>query len=254
MSSKTRLLEINAMLAQILINKGVNATADETTTQLVNKVSEIKLNDGYYDDAWDSVQEKGNRTDYSNTFSRSWTDALFKPKYDIIPIGSVVGMFTSTKITNLAKIIKDCNIIFDTSKVTNFQQWVQGSAITYLPCISLLGLPTGGNTANIFYGASNLVSIEKLIIRKDIVWSTAAFGGTGNLEEIHEIDGEIGTKISLSGCSKLSNATVDRIINALADLTGSTTQTLSVAANIFDNILSNENQLNLIFNKNWNLE
>lgn len=39
--SKTRLLELNARLAQNLVDKGVEATADETTTDLVDKVADI---------------------------------------------------------------------------------------------------------------------------------------------------------------------------------------------------------------------
>lgn len=42
MSSKERLLELNARLAQNLTAKGVEATADETTTSLVNKVADIQ--------------------------------------------------------------------------------------------------------------------------------------------------------------------------------------------------------------------
>lgn len=43
--SKERLLELNARLAQNLTDKGVEATADETTTELVNKVAEISRED-----------------------------------------------------------------------------------------------------------------------------------------------------------------------------------------------------------------
>ena len=45
LQSKKRLLELNAKLAEILTNKGVTATADETTTVLINKVSDISGGD-----------------------------------------------------------------------------------------------------------------------------------------------------------------------------------------------------------------
>lgn len=41
LQSKQRLLELNAKLAETLTSKGVTATADETTTALINKVGEI---------------------------------------------------------------------------------------------------------------------------------------------------------------------------------------------------------------------
>lgn len=41
LQSKQRLLELNAKLAETLTSKGVTATADETTTALINKVAQI---------------------------------------------------------------------------------------------------------------------------------------------------------------------------------------------------------------------
>ena len=46
LQSKKRLLELNSKLADTLIDKGVAASADETTTALVDKVSDIS--GGYY--------------------------------------------------------------------------------------------------------------------------------------------------------------------------------------------------------------
>lgn len=46
LKSKQRLLELNSKLADVLTSKGVTASADETTTALVDKVSDIS--GGYY--------------------------------------------------------------------------------------------------------------------------------------------------------------------------------------------------------------
>lgn len=45
LQSKQRLLELNAKLAETLISKGVTATADETTTALIDKVANISGSD-----------------------------------------------------------------------------------------------------------------------------------------------------------------------------------------------------------------
>ena len=45
LQSKQRLLQLNAKLAETLTSKGVTATADETTTALVDKVSDIASGD-----------------------------------------------------------------------------------------------------------------------------------------------------------------------------------------------------------------
>ena len=44
LKSKKRLLELNSKLAQILLDKGVSATANDTTTELVDKVEQIQTN------------------------------------------------------------------------------------------------------------------------------------------------------------------------------------------------------------------
>lgn len=51
LQSKERLLELNSKLAQTLTEKGVEATTDETTTSLVDKVAEISGDGGLPD--WD---------------------------------------------------------------------------------------------------------------------------------------------------------------------------------------------------------
>ena len=45
LQSKQRLLELNTKLAETLTSKGVTATADETTSSLVNKVADITSGD-----------------------------------------------------------------------------------------------------------------------------------------------------------------------------------------------------------------
>lgn len=46
LQSKKRLLELNSKLAETLTSKGITASAEETTTSLINKVSDIS--GGYY--------------------------------------------------------------------------------------------------------------------------------------------------------------------------------------------------------------
>lgn len=57
MSSRQRLLELNARLAQNLTDKGVEATADETTTALINKVPSV-YDKGYEQGLTDGTKEE----------------------------------------------------------------------------------------------------------------------------------------------------------------------------------------------------
>lgn len=56
--AKKRLLELNALLAQTLTNKGVSASNNETTTSLIEKVSEIAVKSGFKCDTGEFVFSK----------------------------------------------------------------------------------------------------------------------------------------------------------------------------------------------------
>lgn len=48
LQSKQRLLQLNTKLAETLTSKGIEATGDETTTALINKVADITSGDAIY--------------------------------------------------------------------------------------------------------------------------------------------------------------------------------------------------------------
>lgn len=77
------------------------------------------------------------------------------------------------------------------------------------------------------------------------------FQGVSELEEVRFVENSIPKGINFSSSSKLSDASRQSIINGLADLTGGTTQTLTVHANI-GNKLTDE-QKAIITAKNWTL-
>jgi hypothetical protein len=65
------------------------------------------------------------------------------------------------------------------------------------------------------------------------------------------IEGEFWRSVSFPHSSKLTTESVDSIINALADLTGADSQTLTVHKDVFDR-MSNE-QKSFVTSKNWTL-
>lgn len=69
------------------------------------KSAEYIYNDGVkseYDRFWDNYQDYGNRTDYTQAFSKAgWNNETYKPKYIPKPHSSAVRMFEDTRITRL---------------------------------------------------------------------------------------------------------------------------------------------------------
>jgi len=76
------------------------------------------------------------------------------------------------------------------------------------------------------------------------------FNGCSSLRNITMI-GIINKGVSFANSSKLTNASVQSIIDALADLTGTTAQTLTLHSTVVDSMT--EAQADTIYRKNWTL-
>ena len=69
------------------------------------------------------------------------------------------------------------------------------------------------------------------------------------LKEVRFVENSIPLSISFSWCDKISTDTIQSIIDGLADLTGGTTQTLTLHSTVYQNLTSE--QMVQIMNKNW---
>lgn len=77
------------------------------------------------------------------------------------------------------------------------------------------------------------------------------FGQSDQIEQIRFVEKSILRGISFSATDKLSDESIQSIINGLADLTGQTAQTLDLHANII--LKLTDEQLTQISNKNWSV-
>ena len=87
-----------------------------------------------YDRFWDSVQENGDRTAYTNGFSgASWNDETYNPKYDIKSGGlnSANNMFQYSQITDTKVRV--------TLQDTNTQSTFASATLQRIPLVKLLG-------------------------------------------------------------------------------------------------------------------
>ena len=146
----------------VLVEKG--AERAESLTDVPEKIGSIQAGggDSYHDIFWDSFQRNGAETDYQYKFrGAGWTDANFKPKYDIVPEGNATSIFESSGITDVKGILEALGITLDFSKVTYANNPYSGSAITRLPVLDLSNIE---NLSSHFNSASKLVWIDEVVL------------------------------------------------------------------------------------------
>lgn len=219
-----------------------------TLDQMPQEISGIETGggDSFYDDFWDTYQEDGERINYDRAFYDKWDNNNFKPKYNMKPTQCSM-MFQNSKISgDLREILKDSGVTLDTSDCTSYYSMYQSTLFTAVPTIYTEKAPS---LNYLFYGSKNLETIEKIISNENLTY-TQAFTVCNNLKNI-TFEGQIGTHIAFSQSHLLTVESVQSIIDALADLTGSTTQTLTLHANV--KIKLTETQIASITSKNWTL-
>ena len=208
--------------------------------------------DGYYNEFWDSYQSNGNRLSYTDGFAgMGWNNETFKPKYNINP-NNCYRLFAESKISgDLVDILNNLNILFNTSQSTDMYYAFALSQFTHLGIISFESSTAINNS---FRTASSLEIIDELIFKEDgsNTFNTPFMGCTA-LTTITKISGKIGNSIPFPQSSKLTDDTVDQIINALKDYSGTTTQpTLTVHADVYNKMVQSGKDT-LVTAKNWKL-
>ena len=239
LQSKARLLQLNAKLAETLTSKGVTATADETTTALVNKVGDIASGD-------DSVLR--------GLIQRDLTDL-------IIPDGIIkIGTYTFGFCTGLKKVIIPNSVIniqdrafFNCSNLTVI---VLSISLEYLGSEALRGtkiteLILKGKVRNIQTNALP-ITLEKINLPKSLVWChNNAFSGCTKLRDVTLDDNFNCNNVNLSVSTLYTRETIVSWLNALADRTGQTAYKLTIGATNLAKLT--EQDILIATNKNWTL-
>ena len=246
LQSKARLLELNSKLAETLTSKGVTATADETTSALVNKVAHITSGD-------DSVLK--------GLIQRNLTEI-------VIPDGvTVIGKYTFSNWRNLKKIK-----IPDTVEVINESAFstcisLENSEGHLIPksvkkiektafdnCYGLTELILPEGLQSLGWSSFRLCyNIKKLFLPKSLtkIDFTALNRCTG-LVEVTLGDGFNCNNLDLSVSTLYTRETILQWLNALADRTGQTAYKLTIGATNLAKLT--EEDILIATNKNWTLE
>ena len=200
-----------------------------------------------YDRFWDLLQNNGKRVDYFAAFC-SWADEAFKPKYDIVPTGSVQYMFSRPGITNLLTLIEKAGIVFDTSKA-NTVSYVFNANSTLVEA-PLIDASNSTSISRLFNGCESLKRASVFLPANKLTDSTNAFSKCYELEDL-VVSGVIDIPLSFTDSSKLTSDSVQSIIDHLKDLTGATAQTLTLHATVGGKLT--DAQKATITAKNWTL-
>ena len=197
--------------------------------EMADKVSEVydKGRQDEWSDFWDGFQNYGKRTKYGQGFYAYnngclWNDNMFKPKYDIIMVGSATEAFRGAQITDLKGILDRQGVVLDTSQVTSARFMFQSCAnITHLPEINGANF-TSDNSDTIFSYASKLHTVDKFVVRADGTLNmNNDFYACSALENIR-FGGVIGRDISFA-YSPLSIDSMKDVITHLADYSAQNT-------------------------------
>ena len=236
-----RLQTAKADIKAAIENKGVTV-GDGTIDTYAEKIGEISGGDNWYDTFWDSVQDSGNRTNYARVFGGpAWNDITFNPKY---PISTTTAseMFRYCMITQKEKFS-----YVDFSNCSNFSSAFASTIAVEFPTIDASNSTTG---YYMFSACYYLETIEKLIVSEKIKNYSGTFGGCSALKNI-TFEGIIAVNISFAQSPLLTNASVQSVIDCLKDLTGATTQTLTLHSDVGANLT--DEQKATITAKNWTL-
>lgn len=172
-------------------------------------------------DVWNVIQQGGVPKSYyyaffeQNITNPKWTDETFKPIYDFI-CTNCNAMFRGTGITDLPALLERRGIILDTSRSTDFSNFVAYSKfITHIGIIDTTSASGLGDA----FRANWLVTIDKLILKNDGSQALVrTFQDADSLVNI-TIEGVIGKDIDLS-YSPLSVDSTKSVILHLMNFNG----------------------------------
>lgn len=211
-----------------------------------------------YDRFWDLYQGNGTRTTYQYAFAGSgWRTDIFKPKYSIIPTSGayMFNAFNGSRDgsqefyengIDLDEVFTNRGLTLDFSKCTDFSSMFFQAHIKRIGTIDMTACTNVSLIASVF-NSEFLYTIRNLIPpnleMKNTCWQV-------RLRDL-TIGGTITKNMNLSRCDKLTDASVQSVIDHLADLTGQTTQTLTFHATVGGKLT--DAQKAAITAKNWTL-
>lgn len=181
---------------------------------------------------WDFWQNNGKRRVYDYAFyGLDLKD--FYPKHDLVLQQANWFMrdaVCSTGKLDLAERLKECGVTLDTSTATDLAYFLYQAEISRVPQLDFRNKPTG--TVYVMFGG-HIEVIDKIMLPADGMHLYGVFRYCTALREV-QIEGQInphanGIAFQLGDSPNLSHDTIMSFVNALADMSGDTSDTQFVA-------------------------
>lgn len=211
----------------------------------VDAIEGIEGGNSYYDTFWDNFQKNGSKIDYSYAFYKDgWNDTTFKPKYDILP-ANAASMFSQCEMTDVQALIAVSGVTVDFSRCSSVASMLARSKITKFPTVDV------SSATQVSYMCNYATELEEITITgiRQTHDFSGAFSVCSKLKNLM-VSGVIGKNFSVVQSPLLTSESVQSIIDALADLTDASTQTLSLHADV-KAALSEEQLVSITQKKNW---
>jgi hypothetical protein len=204
-----------------------------------------------YDRFWDDYQYKGTRTAYAFSFG-GWTREAFTPKYSMAPENAsymFAKMATPDANTwSLVELLERCGVTLDTSNCDNHTyMFFENIYVAEIPHIDL---SKSDYATNLFYFCFSLKKVSITVAPNTVPNTSGWFHRCDALEDL-TINGTLDKSLSLQHSSKLTDASVQSVIDCLKDLTGATAQTLTFHKDVGNKLT--QAQKDAISAKNWTL-
>lgn len=222
------------------------------------EIESIEAGDNFYDAFWDVYQDNGNRTNYENGFGGiGWTDATFKPKYDLKPTNAYMMFRYSTMSGNLTDHLNNLGITLDLSACTRPQYMFANIQFTRLGKLEFpVKITTASNTAYLFaYNYTTLKTIDELHFNPESLLHSTIFSSCSVLNNIgytetdengnYILGGVSGIgddAITLTGCQQITKHSLLNILNGLVDYSAdsSISKTLKIGSTNLAKLEENE--------------
>lgn len=206
---------------------------------------------------WDNFQENGNRTNYTQGFTRWGSFEYIRPKYKVIPTA------TADNPSCAYNVIYDCNSLkkieadyFDFSQVPYGTTANQSHSYQFATCDNLEEIEDVGLQPSFSYSyfaafCGKLRKVACVRVDKNSMVSNMFASGI-SLEEV-KFEGEIGQSgINLYRSTKLNRASIESLINCLSkDTTG---QSITLSKTAVNNAFTTDEWNALVATKsNWTI-
>jgi hypothetical protein len=199
-----------------------------------------------YDRFWDTYQR--GYSDGSFAFAgRGWNIETFKPKKNIDFTNNYMLFRDSYIDGDLVEILNNLGITFSTARADSLYMAFYNTKFTR---IGEIDTTKSSVNQSLFEKSSKLETIDKIIVA-GFKGCSNAFTNCTALKNI-TFEGTIGNSISFASSPLLTTESIDSIINALQDLTGATSKTLTVHADVYDGMVASGKDA-LVTAKNWAL-